>query len=337
MGHDGPMRLVTFETTTEHGPVLRLGALAQAGGVEAVVDLQLACLTHLTVSMGSTGASRIAEANVPSVMERFIAGGAESLAAATAALNFAETMAPNQTAGPAGRAIAHLPGSVRLLPPLAPNSLRDFVAFEDHARAGATRRGEDLAPSWFERPIYYKGNHRSLLGPGEPVRRPAFTKELDFELEVACVVGTDIIDASEEAAQAAIFGYTIMNDWSARDIQRVEMASRLGPAKSKDFATSIGPCILTADEAGPNPEFKMTARVNGNAVCEANLGSAHWTFPKMIAFVSQGEKVHATDLYGSGTPFGGCMLEHGGPYLEPGDTVELEVEGLGVLRSEVIA
>ncbi len=337
MRHDGIMRLVTFETTTERGPVLRLGALAPVGGVETVVDLQLACLAHLTASRGSTEASRIAETNVPSVMERFIAGGAESLAAAASALDFAREMTPDQTAGPAGRTIAHSPGAVRLLPPLAPNSLRDFVAFEDHARAGATRRGEDLQPTWFERPIYYKGNHRSLLGPGEPLRRPAFTKELDFELEVACIVAADIIDASDEAAAAAIFGYTIMNDWSARDIQRAEMASRLGPAKSKDFATSIGPCILTADEAGPNPAFKMTARVNDKVLCEANLAKAHWTFPKMISFVSQGELVHATDLYGSGTPFGGCMLDHDGPYLEPGDVVELEVEGLGVLRSEVVA
>ncbi|MFN2610483.1 MAG: fumarylacetoacetate hydrolase family protein [Actinomycetota bacterium] len=224
---------------------------------------------------------------------------------------------------------------VSLQVPLVPTSLRDFIGFEDHARAGANRRGEDLSPAWFERPFYYKGNHLAVVAPGHSVKRPSFTSALDFEMEVACIVGQDIIDANEEQAGNAIFGYTIMNDWSARDVQKAEMASRLGPSKSKDFATSLGPYLLTADDLSRTPSLQMTARVNDETVCTANLGELFWTFPRTISFVSQGEMVRRGDVFGSGTAFGGCMLDQGGRYLEPGDTIELEVEGIGVLRNTV--
>lgn len=185
---------------------------------------------------------------------------------------------------------AHLQplSQIRLLPPVTPVSLKDFIAFEDHARAGASRRGEALSDVWFERPLWYKGNHRSIVGPDEPLPRPPFTSELDFELEVACVLGKRGQNLDETSAAQAIFGFTVMNDWSARDVQRVETAARLGPARSKDFATSLGPCLLTTDETGPVPSLKMTAKVNDELVCEANLGAAHWTFPRLIAYVSQG-------------------------------------------------
>ncbi|HVE75738.1 MAG TPA: fumarylacetoacetate hydrolase family protein [Actinomycetota bacterium] len=225
----------------------------------------------------------------------------------------------------------------RLLRPLArPNSLRDFVAFEDHARAGAARRGEELNPIWYERPIYYKGNARSIWGPDEDLPIPSFTQELDFELEVACIIGKQIRDADEQSAANAIFGYTIMNDWSARDVQRQEMAVRLGPSKSKDFATSLGPCIVTADEFPDPISAKMTASVNGKIVCEANLADARWTFPQIIAYVSKGEDLYPTDVFGSGTPFGGCLLDQGGPYLKHDDEVELTVENIGTLKTRII-
>ena len=216
------------------------------------------------------------------------------------------------------------------------NSLRDFVAFEDHAKAGAARRGEELNPIWYERPIYYKGNPRSLWGPDEDLSIPRFTQELDFELEVACIIGKRVRDAGEDKAMDAIFGYTVMNDWSARDVQRQEMAVRLGPSKSKDFATSLGPCIVTADEFPHPVSARMTASVNGETVCEANLADAKWTFPQIISYVSTGEDVWPTDLFGSGTPFGGCMLDRGGPYLKHNDVIELTVEHIGTLRNRVI-
>jgi 2-keto-4-pentenoate hydratase/2-oxohepta-3-ene-1,7-dioic acid hydratase in catechol pathway len=223
----------------------------------------------------------------------------------------------------------------QLLAPLQPASLRDFLAFEDHAKGGAARRGEELNPAWYRMPVYYKGNHRSIVGPGADVAWPPFTEKLDFELELACVIGDRGRDLDEASARDAIFGYTIMNDWSARDLQREEMAMRLGPAKSKDFATSLGPCIVTADEIDPREGLAMTARVNGETWCTASTGAMHWTFPKMIAYVSRGEDVHPGDVYGSGTPFGGCGLDQD-RWLAPGDVVELGIEGIGVLRNRVV-
>lgn len=330
------MRLVTFEAEGAFGPIRRLGALTGPHG-STVVDLQIAYLATLAdQQIEAKEATRIAETSVPSSMERFITGGKSCLSAAEQALRYAATASPDRLRGPGGRAGLFPISEVKILAPVSrPNSLRDFIAFEDHAKAGAARRGEDLNPIWYSRPIYYKGNHRSLFGPESEVPRPEFTEELDLELEVACIVGARGRDLDQKASSEAIFGFTIMNDWSARDVQRNEMAARLGPAKSKDFATSIGPCVLTADEVGPHPSLAMTARLNGRTICESNLADAHWTFPKMIAFVSQGEDVWPTDLYGSGTPHGGCLLDHGGPYLEPGDVVELEVEKIGILRNVV--
>jgi fumarylacetoacetate (FAA) hydrolase len=225
---------------------------------------------------------------------------------------------------------------ITYLPPLTPLTLRDFMAFEDHASAGAKRRGEELAQVWYERPVYYKGNPLTVIGHEAPIPRPAFTSELDLELEIACILGLPLLDATEDEAAEAIFGFTVMCDWSARDVQRVEMGARLGPAKSKDFATSLGPGIVTADEVGPHPALEMIARVNGETLVAANLNDAYWTFPKMLSFVSQGEQLHPGEVFGSGTPFGGCLLDQEAEkWLEPGDVVELEVSSIGVLRNAV--
>jgi 2-keto-4-pentenoate hydratase/2-oxohepta-3-ene-1,7-dioic acid hydratase in catechol pathway len=224
---------------------------------------------------------------------------------------------------------------VRLLAPLQPVSLRDFLAFEDHAKAGAARRGEDLNPAWYERPVYYKGNHRSILGPDEPLIWPAWTEKLDFELELACVVGAHALNLNEEQAARSIFGYTIMNDWSARDVQRAEMAMRLGPARSKDFATSIGPCIVTADEFSPDA-IAMRARVDGEIWFEQSTARMHWTFAQMIAYVSEAEEVFPGDLYGSGTAYGGCGLDLD-RWIARGSVIELEIDGLGTLRTEIVS
>jgi 2-keto-4-pentenoate hydratase/2-oxohepta-3-ene-1,7-dioic acid hydratase in catechol pathway len=222
-----------------------------------------------------------------------------------------------------------------LLPPLRPASLRDFLAFEDHALGGARRRKEELNPAWYETPAYYKGNHRSIVGPDSDVSWPGFTERLDFELEIACVLGLHARDLDAVAAGNAIFGYTIMNDWSARDVQRAEMALRLGPSKSKDFATSLGPCVVTADEFDPKAGLRMIARVNGETWCDASTAAMHWTFPEMVEHVSRGEEVWPADVYGSGTPFGGCGLDLD-RWIRPDDVIELEIEGIGVLRNRVV-
>jgi 2-keto-4-pentenoate hydratase/2-oxohepta-3-ene-1,7-dioic acid hydratase in catechol pathway len=224
--------------------------------------------------------------------------------------------------------------AARLLAPLKPASLRDFLAFEEHARRGAARRGEPLAQAWYEIPIYYKGNHRQITGPDEIVAWPSFTERLDFELEIAAVICARARDLGEPAAAEAIAGYTIMNDWSARDLQRQEMAARLGPAKSKDFATSLGPSIVTWDEADPLDGLRMEARVNGESWFRGTTRDMHWSFPQMIAYVSRDEEIWPGDVYGSGTSFGGCGLDLD-RWIHPGDVVELEVEALGVLRNRI--
>lgn len=327
------MRLVTFTIESPLGTLRRLGALVE----DRIIDLRMAFLAQLaSQKVDGREAQRIAATTLPEDMENFIRAGLPGIAAAEGAIEFARSANPEELRGPGNTPGIHSLGAVRLLSPLShPNSLRDFIAFEDHAKAGAGRRGDRLADAWYERPIYYKGNHRSLLGPEDEVGIPRFTKELDFELEVACVLGIAARNLDEAQAEGAIYGFMVLNDWSARDIQRHEMAARLGPAKSKDFATSLGPCLLTVDEVGPHPSLSMKAKLNGEVICEANLGNTYWRFPQMISFVSQDEDVWPGDIYGSGTPFGGCLLDHDGPYLKSGDVVELEVEKIGLLRNVV--
>jgi 2-keto-4-pentenoate hydratase/2-oxohepta-3-ene-1,7-dioic acid hydratase in catechol pathway len=221
----------------------------------------------------------------------------------------------------------------KLLVPLLPSSLRDFLAFEDHVKAGAKRRKTTVPDVWYEMPIYYKGNHRSVIGPGATVEWPSFTKKLDYECEVAAIVGKPGRDLTTEQAEKTIFGYTLMNDWSARDIQAKEMTGWLGPAKGKDFATSLGPCIVTADELDPS-HVQLEARVDGEVWSKGALAAMRWSFAEMIAHVSQGEDVYPGDVYGSGTFGGGCGLDQN-RFLDPGQVVELEGSGIGVLRNRV--
>jgi 2-keto-4-pentenoate hydratase/2-oxohepta-3-ene-1,7-dioic acid hydratase in catechol pathway len=256
----------------------------------------------------------------PTTMERLVDAGPDALDRLRRAL---------ESADPERSAIE----APRLLVPFLPGSLRDFLAFEDHVKAGAARRGEDAPAAWYEMPIYYKGNHRSVFGPEEEIPWPPFTEELDYELEVAAIIGTRGRDLDQDSARAAIFGYTLMNDWSARDIQRKEMSARLGPAKGKDFATSLGPVVVTADELDPSA-LRLEARVDGEVWSRGSLDGAYWSFPQMIAHVSEGEDVWPGDVYGSGTFGGGCGLDLG-RFLWPGALVELEAEGIGVLRNRV--
>jgi 2-keto-4-pentenoate hydratase/2-oxohepta-3-ene-1,7-dioic acid hydratase in catechol pathway len=221
----------------------------------------------------------------------------------------------------------------RLLAPLRPRTLRDFLAFEGHLQNVLPRLGRPIPDEWYETPAYYKGMPDTVIGPDEEIPWPPYTEELDYELEVAAILGGRGRDLDEARAGELVFGYTLMNDWSARDIQRKEMSMRLGPAKAKDFATSLGPCIVTADELDPST-LEMTATVDGERWSRGTLAEARWTFPQMIAHVSRGEDVWPGDVYGSGTFGGGCGLDVG-RFLWPGAVVELEAQPIGVLRNRV--
>lgn len=213
-------------------------------------------------------------------------------------------------------------------------SLRDFLAFEDHVKRGAARRNGDVPDYWYEAPVYYKGNHRALIGPNEECPWPPYTERLDFELELAMIVGRKGRDLTSASAGEYIFGFTVFNDFSARDIQMREVSAWLGPAKGKDFANALGPCIVTADELGPEPDLEMVCRVNGEEWGRGRSSDAHWQWADMIAHVSASEDIYPGDVYGSGTPGGCCGLDLGRE-LNPGDLVELEIEKIGVLRNKI--
>jgi fumarylacetoacetate (FAA) hydrolase len=238
-------------------------------------------------------------------------------------------------------------GDLAFGPPiLDPPSLRDFYAFEGHVRTMWERRGGEVPEAWYRLPIFYFSNVSEVRGPDEPVWAPADSQELDYELEIAALVDTPAVNLAPERAEEAIGGYTIFNDWSARDLQREETVVRLGPAKGKDFASSFGPYLVTPDELAdrraPNGyDLEMTAAVNGTETSRGRWSDAQFSFGEMLARASTDARLRPGDLLGSGTVGGGCLLEVRdvalGRYLEPGDVVDLSIERLGSLRSPIVA
>jgi fumarylacetoacetate (FAA) hydrolase len=240
------------------------------------------------------------------------------------------------------------PSQIRCDMPLKPHSFRDFYAFEQHVQSARKNRGLEMVPQWYEFPVFYFSNTGSFRGPEEPVWAPAASQALDFELEIAAVIGKSGISIAAKDADDFIAGYTILNDWSARDIQREEVKVGLGPAKGKDFATSFGPMLVTPDELldvqisesrGSRFNLKMTASVNGHVISEGNCADIHYTFAEMIERASADVLLEPLDVIGSGTVGTGCITEFPPgtyPWLQPGDVVRLEVERLGVLETPII-
>jgi 2-keto-4-pentenoate hydratase/2-oxohepta-3-ene-1,7-dioic acid hydratase in catechol pathway len=224
---------------------------------------------------------------------------------------------------------------VHWLAPLDPPVMRDCLAFEQHLRNSF--KGASLPPqsleAHYKMPLYYKGNPLTLVGHEEVVAWPDYTRRMDYELELGFVIGRAGKDLTPEQASAHLFGVTIFNDFSARDIQMREMIGLLGPAKGKDFATALGPWITTADELDVH-NLTMIARVNGEEWSRGSSASMMWQVEEIIAYASKGEGVRMGELIGSGTVGWGCGLELG-KMLQAGDTVELEVEGIGVLRNKL--
>jgi len=240
--------------------------------------------------------------------------------------------------------------SARLLSPVpVPPSVRDFMSFENHVVTSMAALGANVDPVWYEQPVFYFTNPAAIVGPRDPIPVSPGSLEFDFELEVAAVIGTSGSDIDPADADNHIAGYTILCDWSARDLQEREMRIGLGPAKGKDTATSLGPTLVSPDELEPFATAKgfdlaMTVEVNGRRYSEGNWSSIYWTFPQMIAYASRGTTLRPGDVIGSGTVGTGCILElsrvHGTdafPWLKPGDVVRIEVEQLGVQLSTVVA
>lgn len=329
------MRLVSF--ASEAGP--KSGCLIE--GDKFVVDL--------AVAHGTTSGT-----DVPvfiTQVEKIAAGGAAAFDAASDAVR----------KGAASGAGVLAVCDVKLMAPIPhPPQMRDFLCFEKHLLQGferARRLRASEAPDpvaaletmeregflripeiWYQRPVFYHPSRFSVVGTDEDVRWPAYSQTMDYELEFGCYIGAAAKDIPLERAREHIFGYTIFNDFSARDEQVKDMQSQLGPGKGKDFdgANAMGPCLVTADEI-PNPyELEMVVRVNGEERGRGNTRDMHWKFEDLIAHVSRSETLHSGEFFGSGTVGNGCGLEID-KLLQSGDVVELEIERIGVLRNKVFA
>jgi 2-keto-4-pentenoate hydratase/2-oxohepta-3-ene-1,7-dioic acid hydratase in catechol pathway len=311
------MRLCTFEVLTPLGPQRRLGAVR----ANRIVDLNLAC-AELLKAGGEPQPEKVAAVLLPPDMLEFLRGERRAMDWACRAAELGEP--------------SFDPTQVRLLTPLPnPESVRDFYSFEGHVKKGFEKRGEEMPPEWYEIPVYYKSGHHNIIGTGEEVRWPSFTRKFDYELEIAAVIGRKGSNIPAAEASAYIAGFTIMNDFSARDIQRREMRVRLGPAKGKDWCTALGPHLVTADEVGDPYNLQMSARINGELWSQGNSGAMYWRFEQMIEFLTHDDTIYPGDVVGSGTVATGCGLELD-RWLKRGDVMELEVEKLGVLRNRVV-
>lgn len=300
------MRLVTFENPA-FGP--RVGALVD--GDRSILDLASAAEARWGLSVVQF-----------SSMQALIDAGPRAWDATREII-----------AAPAANALLDS-GSVRLLAPIPlPLQMRDFMTFEEHANGGGKRV---LPQVWFEQPLYYKCNRFSVQGTGADVVWPAYSNIIDYECELAVVIGKTGKNIRRDTAAEHIFGFTVFNDFSARDAQFREMAGYLGPAKGKDFdgASILGPCIVTADEIDPY-DLEMIVRINGEERSRGHSGTMHHRFEDMIAHVSDGETLHAGEILCSGTVGKGSGDEQG-RFLAKGDVVELEIPGIGVLRNRVV-
>ncbi len=315
------MRLCTFEVATHVGKHRRVGLLAG----DKIVDVNFAA----AACCGEAQPQRWADAMAPSDMLSFLQAGERAMRQA-AALTIPTGRGPND------ETLVYDRSDVRLLAPVPrPPAVRDFYAFEAHVKMGFERRGEPMPKEWYEMPVYYKSGTGGIIGTDQDALWPGFTQKLDYELELAAVIGRRGRNIRAADARQYIAGFTVMNDFSARDIQRKEMRVRLGPAKGKDWCTAFGPWLVTTDEIGDPYSLEMVARVNGEEWSRGNSASLYWKFEQMIEFLTEDDEILPGDIIGSGTVGTGCGLELD-RWIQRGDLVELEIEKIGVLRNRIV-
>jgi 2-keto-4-pentenoate hydratase/2-oxohepta-3-ene-1,7-dioic acid hydratase in catechol pathway len=314
------MHLARMRYETPDGPQPRIVASHDPAG--GWVDVR----THERLRLQRAGATpeaaaRIAAATVPGSMSAALAGGDAFADAAAAAL--ADTSGDARV-DPAGR----------LTNALDPLAYRDFMCFAEHFSFGYRWQQRPVPEIMYELPVSYFGNPRAFIGPDDEVPWPHYTRRMDYELELGIVIGRPCTNVTPEEALDYVAGLTILNDFSARDIQAREMTGGLGPAKGKHFACGAGPYLVSLDALPWQDGLRMQARVNGETWCDATSAEMIWTIAEIVAWTSQGEQLQPGWLLGSGTCNGGSTIEIGRD-LHPGDVVELEIEGLGVLRNRL--
>jgi fumarylacetoacetate (FAA) hydrolase len=366
------MKLVTYALRPEHADLqptelaagLGPASLSGRAGVlhnDLVIDLPLA-FEWARAHAPNALTYELREGAPPETLLSLLRLGPGALESARQVVGALAVFAPEKLLEVQPR-LAHRQSDVRLRAPIPePPSVRDFYAFEQHVKTARAKRNLGMIPEWYEIPVFYFSNPAAINGPDDPIAYPKGTHWLDFELEIACVIGKGGKDIPVEEAASYISGYTIMNDWSARDLQRKEMLMSLGPAKGKDFATSLGPWLVTPDElvgqrsgSGVSERYNLTmlARVNGQELSRGSFKDIYYSFPQIIAHASMNVWLKPGDVIGSGTVGTGCLLEltpppdaataPGSPisreqlrWLQRGDVVEMEIEGLGILRNTIV-
>lgn len=331
------MKLVTYEIRGPLGPIERFGVERPNGDI---VDAN-AGYRFMLESLGLTGRPReVADANLPSTLLRFLQTGQVAQAALQETLSFLLKVPSEQLTR---ESVVWHPDQLRILSPLPkPNSFREFGQFERHhdafARLIADQTTSDT-PVTKESLSYWKGNPGAVIGPDATIYWPPYTTRLDFELELAAVVGRPGINLDPGVALDHIVGFTIFNDVSARDQQLIEMTKGVGPSKCKDFCNVLGPAIVTLDELDPD-RFDVEVLVNGESWVKGDTRAMTSSWAEIVAYASKGEWIMPGDVLTSGTVDGCCAMEHlgwpeTGALLHPGDVLELVVAGIGVLRNTV--
>jgi 2-keto-4-pentenoate hydratase/2-oxohepta-3-ene-1,7-dioic acid hydratase in catechol pathway len=331
------VKLLSFEVQGVTGREVRLGALVTGDADNgAIVDLTAAAQTlFASDGMSAAGCNRLANALVPPVVLHFIQGGARSREVAENSLEY--VFKNGNEFSPNGGKIYYSTNEIKHMPAISnPPLLRDFMAFEQHLLNIFPRLNRVIPEQWYQRPVYYKGNSSSIGGHLQDVKFPKYAQTLDLEFEFAAIIGKGGVNISEGSARDHIYGYTIYNDLSARDIQALEMTVGLGPAKGKDFigAHVLGPLIVTADEISNPYNLSMKATVNGEVWSQTNSSGMHWKFEQMIAYASMDEELQVGEVFGSGTCANGSGAEQD-KFLVPGDRIELTIQNLGKLVNTV--
>jgi 2-keto-4-pentenoate hydratase/2-oxohepta-3-ene-1,7-dioic acid hydratase in catechol pathway len=323
------VKFVTFEVLTPIGPIRRIG-ISQGTNI---IDLHACYARYLKDEKGIWRWRELAGSVVPTEMLKFIEGGEMSMEAACRALDFFKNIDGREKRRE-GERLSYESGEIKLLAPVPrPVAIRDCSAFFQHHEGIGGR--QKLPEVFYELPAHYRTSSMDVIGTDEPIIWPSYTDYLDYELEFALCIGKYGVNIVPEKATEHIFGYTVYNDISARDIQSKEMTMGFGPAKGKSFQNSniMGPCLVTPDEINPN-DLRMTAKINGELWSDGNSGDMHFSFPELIAYLSKDDPIYPGEFIGSGTVGNGCGAElH--RWIKPGDIIELEVEGIGILRNRV--